>query len=115
MRVQILPPRARREKMFLAAEQKLRPPGYLSSVQSLGKLSLLSPELADDLARTRARCQRKAEGLSPGVVGSYLSGQVLEVVRVADAAQFAVRLSVRVEALHNELGHLSGTRTRGAR
>lgn len=40
------------------------------------------------------------------VVYSYLSGQVFKVFRVADAARFAVRLSIGIETLHYKLGHL---------
>lgn len=40
---------------------------------------------------------------------------MFEIVRVADATQLAVWLPIRVQALHDELGHLSGTRTPGGR
>lgn len=36
---------------------------------------------------------------------------MLEVLRVADAAQLAVGLPVRVQTLHDELGHLRATHT----
>lgn len=71
----------------------------------MGKVSLSSGEFAGDLAATLEASGR--------LVQSYLPGQVFEVVRVADAPQLAVWLSIRVQALHNELGHLIGTCTRG--
>lgn len=83
-------------------DRKLQPPSYLGFVQSLRKLSLL------------CGCERRAKvKASRRLVGSYLSGQVFEVVRVADATQLAVWLPIGVQALHDELGHLSGTRTQG--
>lgn len=45
----------------------------------------------------------------------YLPGQMFEIFSVANAAQFAVRLSVRIKALYNKLGHLGTQRKRPER
>ena len=41
----------------------------------------------------------------------YLSSEMFEVICVADASQFTVWLSIRIQTLHNELGYLNRTHT----
>lgn len=46
---------------------------------------------------------KKKKKTSPNQTSPYLPGKMLEIFRVANAAQFAVRLPVWIKALYNKL------------